>query len=440
MRPALAGVASAALALLAGACAEEDGPGPAAACHSGIYAAGSQLVDLSPLSNGGLRWRTLEGDTGTLAPAGEAQWSGNSGWTGEPHPARFELGACASDTVTVFGLGGEAMQAVRIPLVVEETRFAGADVDLAGRLLLPPGEGPFPLAVLVHGSGDYSALDYDFIQRMLAALGVAVFVYDKRGTGASTGKYTQDFPLLAADAASALAEARRLAGDRVGEAGYFGASQGGWVAPLAATLSDPDFIVVAYGLAVGPVWEDRLEVGFALDEAGFSEADIAAADEVAEVTGRLMATRFREGGRELARMKREHGGEPWFEAIEGEYSGDLLRYPLWAVRLAWPFLDRGTPWGYDPAPALDALDIPVLWLLAGSDAEAPSDTTLAILQERRSRGQDIDIIVYPGADHGMRLFRTGEDGERVYTGYVPAYFEDVARWIMNEAGPAPDEE
>ncbi|WP_158291640.1 alpha/beta hydrolase family protein [Marinicauda algicola] len=422
--------------LLLAACTPEAGPGEAA-CHVGIYAAGDQLIDLSPLSAGGLRWRTLDGETGSLSQAEDGLWAGVAGWTADAHPARFDLGACGSEAITVSGLDAGHPTATRVSLVIEETRFAGAGVELAGRLVLPPGEGPFPLAVLVHGSGDYSALDYDFMQRMLPARGVAVLVYDKRGTGTSTGEYTQDFALLAADAAAALDEARRLAGNRIEAAGYFGASQGGWVAPRAAMRSDPDFVVVTYGLAVGPAEEDRLEVVYALREAGYSEADVAAASEVAAVTGRLMATRFREGGRELARLKREHGGEPWFEAIEGEFSRDLLRYPLWLVRLAWPFVDRGTPWGHDPAPALDALDIPVLWLLAGSDAEAPSTSTQAILERRRSQGQDIDIVLYPDADHGMRLFRTTEGGERLYTRYVPGYFQTVADWILNEAGTAP---
>ncbi len=43
---------------------------------------------------------------------------------------------------------------------------------------------------------------------MLVAQGVSVFVYDKRGTGASEGDYTQNFELLADDAAAAPLEHR----------------------------------------------------------------------------------------------------------------------------------------------------------------------------------------------------------------------------------------
>jgi hypothetical protein len=52
-------------------------------------------------------------------------------------------------------------------------------------------------------------------------------------------------------------EAKRLARDRTGKVGYWGSSQGGWVAPLAAKIDPVDFVIVAYGLAVSPIEEDR---------------------------------------------------------------------------------------------------------------------------------------------------------------------------------------
>src|SRR3546814_20786511 len=76
---------------------------------------------------------------------------------------------------------------------------------------MPKGAGSVPIAVEVHGSERDSAIDYNYMQYLLPAQGVGVFVYDKRGTGRSTGSYTQDFHLLAGDARAALVEALRLA-------------------------------------------------------------------------------------------------------------------------------------------------------------------------------------------------------------------------------------
>src|SRR3546814_13627615 len=96
------------------------------------------------------------------------------------------------------------------------------------------------------------------MQYLLPEQGVGVFVYDKRGTGRSTGSYTQDFHLLAGDARAALVEALRLAGERAGRIGFHGGRQAGWVAPLAASKTPPaQFVLVGYGLAPGARSEER---------------------------------------------------------------------------------------------------------------------------------------------------------------------------------------
>ena len=92
------------------------------------------------------------------------------------------------------------------------SRFVSHGTKLAGRIVMPPGEGKVPLVVLIHGSEPDSALASYSLQRMLPAQGIAAFVYDKRGTGSSGGKYTQDYSLLADDAVAAVATARAAGG------------------------------------------------------------------------------------------------------------------------------------------------------------------------------------------------------------------------------------
>src|SRR2546430_12495624 len=56
---------------------------------------------------------------------------------------------------------------------------------------------------------------------------------------------------------------------------YWGGSQGGWVAPLAANRARVDFVIVAFGLAVSVIDEDRQEVAIEMREKGHSPAEIA---------------------------------------------------------------------------------------------------------------------------------------------------------------------
>ena len=101
----------------------------------------------------------------------------------------------------------------RIPFDATDTMFEGRrGIKLAGRLVLPKTNDPVPIVVLVHGAERDSAREWYALQRLLPAENVGAFVYDKRGTGGSAGKYTQDFDTLADDAVAAVREAKRIAG------------------------------------------------------------------------------------------------------------------------------------------------------------------------------------------------------------------------------------
>src|SRR6185369_1904199 len=171
---------------------------------------------------------------------------------------------------------GTARQWVRSSTRETDVTFVSAATKLAGRLIEPPGavDPKRPLVVLVHGSEKTPAIGSVYAY-MLVAQGVSVFVYDKRGTGASDGDYTQNFELLADDAAAALEHARRMAAGRFGRAGFFGGSQGGWVAPLAATRSKADFVAVGFGLVASPIEEDREQMVSEVRAAGLGDDAVA---------------------------------------------------------------------------------------------------------------------------------------------------------------------
>src|SRR5207253_9286130 len=97
----------------------------------------------------------------------------------------------------------------------------------------------------------------------------------------SDGKYTQDFDTLADDAVAAMREAKRIAGTRCARSGYQGGSQGGWVAPLAATQAPVDFVIVSLGLAVSVIDQDQEEVALEMGFIGHSQGEISRALEVA---------------------------------------------------------------------------------------------------------------------------------------------------------------
>lgn len=269
-----------ACAFLITALVHADVPG---GCRVGAYQlTDGSVVDIAPSQGSTYRWRRFDGTTGALQEAKSERhdeqtdvWTSTYGWTGRPDgkTASFD---CGSGKIRFDGMNG-----TRILFDVADVMFKGRDVDLAGRLLLPKGKGPVAIVVLVHGAEHDSALDRYALQRLLPAEGVGAFVYDKRGTGKSGGTYSQDFSLLADDAAAAMREARRLAGPRAGRIGYQGGSQGGWVAPLAATRMPVDFVIVSFGLAVSVIDEDRQQMELEMRLKGYGPDVIAKALEIA---------------------------------------------------------------------------------------------------------------------------------------------------------------
>jgi alpha-beta hydrolase superfamily lysophospholipase len=402
---------------------------PAAAaenCHIGAYRlADGKVLDIGPSTGDTLRWRLESGETGSLAPSQAGGWTSRFGWTGRPDGRVVELGDCASGTLRFDG-----SQARRIPFQTTETAFMAGDVKLVGRLVLPPGSAKVPIVVLIHGAERDSARDLNPLQRILPAMGVGAFVYDKRGTGRSGGVYTQDFTRLARDAVLATHEARRLAGRRAGRVGYQGGSQGGWVAPIAATLEPVDFVIVSFGLAVSVIDEDQQETALEMRLKGHSDAEVAKALEVAAAAEALFESGFTTGFEELEAVEAKYRNEPWFKDVHGNFTYVILAMRPAERRRRGPEFRWGTPFRYDPMPTLAALKTPQLWVLGGQDLEAPSADTSAKLRGLIAQRRPITLALYPKAEHGMTEFETDPKGERVSTRYPAGYFammRDFAR-------------
>lgn len=402
----------------------------AADCRIGAYRLPDDgVVDIAPSVGDTLRWRRFDGATGALTQR-DGVWSSTAGWTGKPDgiDVRFD---CAHESLTFAGA-----TARKIPLLVTESRFQAGDVQLAGRLVLPPGRGKVPLVILVHGSEDDSARATYAMQRLLPARGVGVYVYDKRGTGDSGGRYTQDFERLADDAAAALRDARRLAGKRAGRVGYLGTSQGGWVAPLAAQRAPVDFVIVAFGLAVSVIDEDIEAIELEMRLKGHGPNEIAKALQVANAGHVVIESQFKKGFPEFASLRAHYRDEPWFPDLHGNFTHMVLGLEESQLADAARTYDWHTPWRYDPMPTLRALNTPQLWALGADDLAAPSAETARRLTSLIDSGKPITLAMFPGAEHGLTEYEIAPDGSRVSTRFAPGYFDilvDYARGRLEKS-------
>ena len=228
--------------------------------------------------------------------------------------------------------------------------FTCENATQAATVYLPTGSGPHPAVVWVHGDGPQRRLRFGpGVIGTLVAAGIAILSYDKRGVGDSEGVCCPgdkgSFDPLAADAIGAVNAIRTLPGINPSEVGLIGASQAGWVVPIAAARS-PD---VAFTVLVdGPTVTQGEELLYSV------------------LTGE-------EGG----------GG--------GVLSKQAITYRL----------KQAGPSGFDPRPFLERSRVPGLWLYGADDRSIPVDQSRAILERLRSVGKDVTIITFPGAGHGL---------------------------------------
>jgi uncharacterized protein len=222
--------------------------------------------------------------------------------------------------------------------------------------------------VAVHGAGDGtrdSSPLYRQLHERLPPLGVGVATFDRRGEGDSAGEATRG--RFDAQVRDALTVARSL---RVRRVGLWGYSQGGWVAPLAATRCDAVAFVVTVGAPDVPPREQMLYANRrALEQAGYEPAPALALRVAFEewVRGRGPAP-------DLAAAARE----PWFP---------LLYLParlLDTRERAWWLAEMD----YDPGPVLAAVRVPMLHLWGERDSTTP---------------RPADAVVIPDAEHDMTL-------------------------------------
>jgi uncharacterized protein len=395
-------------------------PAVQAACKQGAYASDDgNFVVVSPLPNpqsSGQRYLFRDGRRGNTEDV-------NAPVT------------CVNDAVMVREAGAEKRWQ-QIPFTTTDTNFSSVETKLVGRLIEPSGAASSdrPLVVMVHGSERTSPLNSPYAYS-LAAQGISVFVYDKRGTGSSEGEYTQNFELLASDAAAALTHARTMARGRFGRSGYFGGSQGGWVAPLAATRSQADFVAIGFGLVASPIEEDREQMISEARASGLDSEALALIDRMSAATSRLLLSQFTEGYEEFAQVQRELAKTSWSRRIHGEYSGEMLRVSESELRRIGRarFDNLELIWNYDAVAALKRVNVPVLWILAGEDREAPIQTSRTALLGLMKAGKPIEVYLFPQTDHGMVEFVTNADGSRTVTRITDGYLRLLGDWIQGHA-------
>ena len=311
------------------------------------------------------------------------------------------------------------------PYTQEEVSFRNGEVKLAGTLFVPLNKGLHPAVVLFHGSGPQTRESYlRFFANLFAQHGIATLIFDKRGTGASTGEVwyrTGDkFDHLVADALSGVQLLLGRQDINPGKIGLWGLSQGGWLAPMAASRSkDIAFLIVVSGGGVTPAEQEVFDDEVKLRDKGYASEEVAEA--VALLRQADDVIRGRESWQNFAAARERAQKKEWFALLD--------RYPVKLPKDDDTWLSGGTGLDFDPRPLWEKTSIPTLAIFGQADKSTPSEESARRIEVALQKGgnKDHTIRIFPGADHGLWISPgKGWDWERP----APGWLDLMVSWLQ----------
>ena len=274
-------------------------------------------------------------------------------------------------------------------LRVEKLSVATSDgLRLPATLRVPvDAETKLPGMVLVHGAGIGDREFYAPEAEAFTRAGMVTLTYDRRSVGYSLTE--RSYSQLADDAAAAAAALRERREVDPGQVGLWGLSEGGWVAPLAASRAPQTAFVIVVGASGVPP----------LRQTSWAEATKAAH---AGVRGSLLRTGSRTSWRLISGM-------------------GMFPEPY-----------------YDPVPVLQELTLPILGIWGAKDRVSPPVESMAVHRRalKEAGNRHYTLRAFADAEHTLRVTTDGFDYLMRYTSrglatddFAPGYVDLVGSWV-----------
>jgi alpha-beta hydrolase superfamily lysophospholipase len=284
-----------------------------------------------------------------------------------------------------------------------EIAFASDGLTLYGTLALPAeGDGPFPAALFLHGSGpvdrdgNAAGLEmgaYRQLAHALARAGIASFRFDKRGVGESDGDSSLASRTdLLSDARAAFEGLQSQPEVDPTKCILIGHSEGAYLAPILAVEDETVAgIVLLSGAARSLDMITRWQVETLLRQRGVDGEALGAA--MAQQDQYTAFVETSEGGWDDYTVEQMQEAMPW---LTEEAALQLKATPLSLAWLREHYLD-------EPTETIGAVDAPVLIVNGEKDAQVPSSEA-ALLEEILAEGgnEDVAVIVLPDLNHLLR--------------------------------------
>jgi dienelactone hydrolase len=366
------------------------------------------------------------GQVGTLWPASESEFfSGAGRAVSFPVTLRASFEEDASGRVMSWRpVSGSHLKARAIAVKEERFAFKNGDITLGGTLILPAAAGRHPVVIVTPGDfgtnrNQLRLWAHDYVSR-----GVAAFVFDSRGAGESAGTVgSNSFSDLANDVLAAVQRFESHDAIDPNRIGAFGFSNSAWTVSLAASRSKSVAFLILQSFSGVTPWRQeifRAETQLRVD--GYPES-------VVKQGGEFMRLKF-----EVARTG--NGWEQAQEIMEQARGERWLAYtnpPRTLERLKQVYAASMT---YDPVPALEGLDVPILAYWGGKDTYVPAPESISIFKQAMAAAGNKDCVikVYPNGSHSLIETESGSPSTGATSKkYVAGLWEMQGDWLLEHA-------
>jgi len=318
------------------------------------------------------------------------------------------------------------------PARIEEITFQSGSFNLVGDLRLPAGKAPFPVVLFVHGSGPADRTSFGAylpIMERMQRLGYAVFSWDKPGTGESTGQlngervYHQRAQIIL-DAIEVMKKHHDIDPGRIG---LWGASQGGYVMPLALAQSEDIAFMICVSCA-GTAGDDQMAYQIIFQAICDGVPDEKDA-ELIRLLSELDKARSFETYEEYVHYREVLAA---LEEIGSETTTGFM-VPGVIPEEAWQANDPEIEWWWNPVRVIDQVRIPVL--VINGDKDTNIDPIQGAYAWRKALVQagnpNFQVEILPGVNHFMLVSESSCIDEQMQT--FNQVLQDQGYGTLNES-------
>jgi uncharacterized protein len=317
----------------------------------------------------------------------------------------------------------------------EPMHFANGDVQLAGTLYLPEHGERVPAVIVLWGA-QAPTREFALYQQLasgLPAIGVAVLIFDRRGSGASGGSAHATFQDLAGDGIAAFRALQHDPRIDPKKIGFWGLSQGGWLSVLAASETpEAAFAISCSAPLVTPADQMTFAVSNLFAVRGYGPDALRQAMALRAMEAEYNAGHAARGPYEEA--TRKASTQPWFNDA---FVNSVDEMPAKTPDAAWLDVMR-----YDPVKPLEAVQIPLLIFYGGADPWVPVAASIDRLRPIAARKPNISYYVIANADH-MLSFPKKQTMDWNQSALIEEksesteYFFVMASWLTRQLGLKP---